>query len=58
MKKLRYAYYSGASDLATISRENIALMSDLNFGDSVLKAVKHQADANQGKKNTFFFRYT
>lgn len=58
MKKLRAAYYSGKTDLFTVSHENIALMSDLNFRDSVLKSVKLQADANDGRKNIFLFRYS
>lgn len=55
--KLRDAYYSDSTDPEVIRRENIALMSDLNFGDSVLKAVKLQVNANGRKKNTFYLRY-
>lgn len=54
---LRAAYYSGSRDIETIRKENIALMSDLNFNDSVLTALKLQVEANRRKKNTFFLRY-
>lgn len=57
LKKLRAAYYSGSTDPLIISRENIALMSDLNFNWSVLKALKLQSDANGEQKKTFFLRY-
>ncbi|KAJ6639602.1 Cholinesterase [Pseudolycoriella hygida] len=52
LEKLRAAYYSGSADAKVIAKENIALMSDLNFGDSVLKAMTLQADANGDKKKT------
>lgn len=57
MKKLRAAYYSGSTDANVIRDENIALMSDLNFGDSVLKALKLQVEANGDKKKTYLLRY-
>lgn len=57
MRKLRAAYYSGSTDPDVIKRENIALMSDLNFSDSVLKTLKLQARANGGDRSTYFFRW-
>lgn len=56
--KLRTAFYSGSTNPKTIIRENIALMSDLNFNYIVLKSVRLQANANGKKKKTFFLRYT
>ncbi|XP_037033649.1 venom carboxylesterase-6-like [Bradysia coprophila] len=57
LKELRGAYYSGGTDPNTIMKENIALMSDLNFNYSVLKSVKLQAFANGDQRNTFFLRF-
>lgn len=66
VEKLRIAYFSNKTDIDAIKRANIALLSDANFGDSVIKAVVLQTIANnnnknsaqnQSQKNTFLFRF-
>lgn len=57
LTKLREAYFSNATDIDAIRRANIALMSDLNFRDSILKTVIQQTISNRHhQKNTFLFR--
>lgn len=63
LEKLKVAYYSNVSDVNSIIDANIALMTDLNFADTILKNVALQADANtraadkNQHKNTFFVRW-
>lgn len=57
MEKLRLAYFSNATTADAINRANLALMSDLEITDGVLKAMALQANANSGQKNTFLFRF-
>lgn len=62
MEKLRAAYFSSTTSVESIKSANIALMSDLTFTDSILKAVILQAGVNTNGpvksqyKNTFIFR--
>lgn len=55
-KILREAYYSDKDDRNATIKANIALMSDLNFADSVLKTVKSQLRANQDTKAIYYMR--
>lgn len=63
MEKLREAYFPDSSDKKAIRDQNLALMSDLVFCDSILKAVVLQTNANRKithqnqHKNTFLFRF-
>lgn len=57
MEKLRLAYFSNATTTDAINRANLALMSDLEIADGILKAVALQANANNGRKKTFLFRF-
>lgn len=62
LMKLNHAYFANASNIDSIKRANIALMSELNIADSVLKTVILQTMSNcreytdNQRKNTFFFR--
>lgn len=61
LKMLRDAYFPGMIDADAIKRGNVDLISDLNFGYSVLKAVILQSSVNNNatelnQKNTFLFR--
>lgn len=63
VETLREVYYSDADNIDAIKSANIAVMSDLTFDDSIIKAVLLQAIANNNKstaesepKNTFLFR--
>lgn len=62
LKKLQGAYFSDTVSGDAMIRENINLMSDMYFGDSVLKAVTLQTKANNNDtdnskhKNTLLFR--
>lgn len=62
MEKLRTAYFSDTTTVDAIRLANIALMSDLKFQDSILKAAALQGNANSkasdsnGPKNTFVYR--
>lgn len=64
VETLREVYFSHADNDNATKRANIAVMSDLSFGDSVIKAVLLQAIANNNNntvasdhKKTFLFRY-
>lgn len=63
VEKLRASYYLNTSSAEAIKSANIALMSDLTFNDSILKAVVLQTGVNTNSsnakknKNTFLFRY-
>lgn len=63
VEKLRTAYYSNTTSVEAIKSSNTALMSDLTFNDSILKAVVLQTgvnmnDTDMGKyKKTFLFRF-
>lgn len=61
---LRDAYFSKVTDFDGIKRANIALLSDINFVDGIIKLAKYQtiinnahSDASQ-RKNTFIYRYS
>lgn len=58
---LRKSYFPNAADATETKRRNIALMTDLGFVDSILKATILQTIANtkNGGKNrkTFLFRF-
>lgn len=60
VETLRNTYYSRADSVDAIKHANIALMSDLSFDDSVIKAALLQGIANNNNstagKNTFLFR--
>ena len=63
MEILRNEYYRNETNETAIKNANIALMSDIVFGYSILKAVGLQAIANTNSvrqngqhKNTFLFR--
>lgn len=62
LKKLRKAYFTNTTNIDTIKRANIDLVSDSVFNYGIIKAVAHQANANQEttnevrRKNTFLFR--
>lgn len=61
VKKLSNAYFSHLDTEDAIQRGNTDLISDLNFGYSVLKAVAAQTylnnnSASENKKNTFLLR--
>lgn len=56
---LRTDYYTDTTNANSIKNANIDLMSDLVFGDSILKGVILQANANAngfGEASTYFFR--
>lgn len=59
---LKEAYFSDATDENTIKHRNIGLLSDLNFGYSILKTAALQAKINtnaidrKAHKNTFLLR--
>ncbi|XP_031639929.1 esterase B1-like [Contarinia nasturtii] len=58
---LKKTYYNETSDPDVIKSQNIALLSDLNFGYGILKAVQYQVKANNkenSKKNTFMYRFS
>lgn len=57
VEKLRLAYFSNATTPETVNRANLALMSDLALTDGILRAVALQANANNGQKNTFLYRF-
>lgn len=60
---LSKAYYPNITNTSAVESGNIDLMSDIMFGDSILKAVILQANANNkgvdkgGQKKTFLLRY-
>lgn len=63
VEKLRLAYFPDTANIDAIKYGNIALMSDFEFSDGILKAAALQADANsknvdknKGPKNTFLYR--
>lgn len=60
---LRDAYFSDVTNVTAVGNANIALMSDLAFSDSMIKAAVLQAEANTNRtlqksqqKNTFLLR--
>lgn len=59
---LRKAYFQDTSNIEAIKQGNIALLSDLNFGYGIIKAVTLQAKANNkdaeanNRRNTFMSR--
>lgn len=52
VEKLRLAYFTDTNSIDAIRRGNVALMSDLEFSDGILKATVLQAKANANNKNT------
>lgn len=58
LQKLRNVYFTNTTNVDAIQGGNIALLTDMYFGDSTLKATVHQANANNNEgKNTFLMRY-
>ncbi|XP_031623525.1 esterase B1-like [Contarinia nasturtii] len=58
---LKNAYFNDTSNIDAIKRGNIALLSDMNFGYNILKAVQYQVKANNKgntKRNTFLQRFS
>lgn len=62
LEKLRLAYFSNVTSFDQVRRQNIALMTDINFRDSVIKNVVLQSIANNKNadqaqnRNTFMIQ--
>lgn len=57
LKKLRNVYFTNTTSVDAIQHGNIALLSDMYFGDSTVKATILQTKANNNeRKNTFLMR--
>lgn len=62
LEMLQDAYFRNTSDGDEIIRQNINVMSDMYFGDSILQALVHQTKANnkdsdtRKRKLTYLFR--
>lgn len=62
MKRLREVYFPHSNNNLTIEDGNVALMSDIIYGDNILTATVLQTKVNRNaadrtnQKNTFLYR--
>lgn len=56
---LKEAYFNDTSNINAIKRQNIDLLSDMNFAYGILKAAQYQVEVNNKgtPKNTFVLRF-